>query len=117
MEASARRNRNAVQVLSPMLTFGAPIFNLYSSRLSVSFGPDLFGANRRAVESLQAQADATRDEYYAACPTLAAHAPPGRAWTSPGPQYRSAVLTAFQNVADALRALPRDADAVRADGT
>jgi outer membrane protein TolC len=35
--------------------------------------PDLFGAKRRAVESLQAQTDATRDEYYAADLTLAAN--------------------------------------------
>jgi NodT family efflux transporter outer membrane factor (OMF) lipoprotein len=70
---SASRNRNAVQVLSPTLTSGAPIFNLYTPQLSVSFVPDLFGANRRAVESLQAQADATRDEYDAAYLTLVAN--------------------------------------------
>ena len=34
-----------------------------------------------------------------------------------GAQYRLAVLTAFQNVADALRALAADGDAVRAAGT
>jgi len=70
---SASRNRNAVQVLSPTLASGAPIFNLFTPQLSVSFVPDLFGANRRAVESLQAQADASRDEYDAAYITLVAN--------------------------------------------
>ena len=60
-------------MLSPTLTSGAPIFNLFTPQLSVSFVPDLFGANRRAVESLQAQADASRDEYDAAYITLVAN--------------------------------------------
>ncbi len=67
------RNRNAVQVLAPTLSSGAPIFNLYTPQVSVSFVPDLFGANRRQVESLQASADASRDEYDAAYLTLAAN--------------------------------------------
>jgi NodT family efflux transporter outer membrane factor (OMF) lipoprotein len=67
------RNRNAVQVLAPTLSSGAPIFNLYTPQVSVSFVPDLFGANRRQVESLQATADASRDEYDAAYLTLAAN--------------------------------------------
>ena len=73
LNADASRNRNAVQVLAPTLTSGAPIFNLYTPQVSVSFIPDLFGANRRQVESLQATADASRDEYDAAYLTLAAN--------------------------------------------
>jgi NodT family efflux transporter outer membrane factor (OMF) lipoprotein len=73
LNADASRNRNAVQVLAPTLTSGAPIFNLYTPQVSVSFVPDLFGANRRQVESLQATADASRDEYDAAYLTLAAN--------------------------------------------
>jgi NodT family efflux transporter outer membrane factor (OMF) lipoprotein len=71
--AAASRNRNAVQVLSPTLTSGAAIFNLYTPQLSVSFVPDLLGGNRRAVESLNAQAQASADEYDAAYLSLAAN--------------------------------------------
>ncbi len=44
--------------------------------------------------------------------TASAQLEPGS--TLPAAQYRAAVLTAFQNVADALRALTTDGDAVRA---
>ena len=73
LTGDASRNRNAVQILAPTLTSGAPIFNLYTPQVSVSYIPDLFGANRRQVESLQATADASRDEYDAAYLTLAAN--------------------------------------------
>ena len=73
LTAAASRNRNAVQVLSPTLSSGTAIFNLYTPQVSVSFIPDLFGANRRQVESLQAQAQASGDEYDAAYLTLAAN--------------------------------------------
>jgi NodT family efflux transporter outer membrane factor (OMF) lipoprotein len=67
---SASKNRNAVQVLSPTLASGAAIFELYTPQLTVSFVPDLFGANRRQVESLQALQEASRYEYDAAYLTL-----------------------------------------------
>jgi NodT family efflux transporter outer membrane factor (OMF) lipoprotein len=67
------RNRNAVQVLAPTLTSGAATFNLFTPQLSVSYVPDLLGGNRRQVEALQAQADASRFEYDAAYITLAAN--------------------------------------------
>jgi NodT family efflux transporter outer membrane factor (OMF) lipoprotein len=70
---SATRNRDAVQVLSPTLTSGAATYSLYTPQLTISFVPDLFGANRRQVESLQAQADASRDEYDAAYLSLIAN--------------------------------------------
>ena len=38
--------------------FNAPVYyNFYTAQLSLSYVPDLFGGNRRQVESLQAQAD------------------------------------------------------------
>jgi NodT family efflux transporter outer membrane factor (OMF) lipoprotein len=70
---SASKNRNAVQVLAPTLTSGVATFNLYTPQLTVSYVPDLFGGNRRQVESLQAQADASRFEYDAAYISLAAN--------------------------------------------
>src|ERR1700683_1183353 len=73
LSGDASRNRNAVQVLAPTLSSGAPLFHLYTPQVSVSYVPDLFGANRRQVESLQAQAEASGDEYDAAYLTLAAN--------------------------------------------
>jgi NodT family efflux transporter outer membrane factor (OMF) lipoprotein len=72
-QASASRNRDAVQVLSPTLTSGASTYALYTPQLTVSFVPDLFGGNRRQVESLQALAEANRYEYDAAYLTLVAN--------------------------------------------
>ena len=39
---------------------GSPIFNLFTGQLNISYMPDVFGGNRRAIESLQAQADSQR---------------------------------------------------------
>jgi NodT family efflux transporter outer membrane factor (OMF) lipoprotein len=72
-QASATRNRDAVQVLSPTLTSGASSYSLYTPQLTVAFVPDLFGGNRRQVESLQALADVSRDQYDAAYLTLIAN--------------------------------------------
>jgi NodT family efflux transporter outer membrane factor (OMF) lipoprotein len=72
-QASASRNRDAVQVLSPTLASGVATYALYTPQLTVSFVPDLFGGNRRQVESLQALADANRYEYDAAYLTLIAN--------------------------------------------
>lgn len=54
------RQKNAVDVISPTLTSGAAIFNLYTAQLNVSYVPDVFGGTRRQVESLRAQAESQR---------------------------------------------------------
>jgi NodT family efflux transporter outer membrane factor (OMF) lipoprotein len=59
-EFDASRNRNATGVLAPDLASGTPLFNLFTPQVTVSFVPDIFGANRRQVESLAAQAGAAR---------------------------------------------------------
>jgi NodT family efflux transporter outer membrane factor (OMF) lipoprotein len=56
-ELSASRNLTAVSAVSPAGPNNEPYFSLVTPQLNVSFVPDVFGANRRAVESLQAQAD------------------------------------------------------------
>ncbi len=50
------RNKTATGSLSPSSASGSPYYNLQTAQLSVSFVPDVFGANRRAVEALAAQA-------------------------------------------------------------
>jgi outer membrane protein TolC len=46
--------------LSPTVSSGATIFNLYTAQVLVSYTFDVWGQNRRTVESLQAQADSQR---------------------------------------------------------
>jgi outer membrane protein TolC len=54
------RNQNAIGVLAPTLSSGTALFNLYTAQVSVTYVPDVFGVNRRQVESLAALADASR---------------------------------------------------------
>ncbi len=58
-------------VLSSPLENGSDLYTLTTTQVSVSYIPDLFGANRRAVESLVAQQDQQRFELEAARLTLA----------------------------------------------
>jgi NodT family efflux transporter outer membrane factor (OMF) lipoprotein len=67
------RQRNAVGVLAPTLSSGTALFNLYTAQVSVSYVPDVFGANRRQVESLAALAEASRFQLDATYLTLTAN--------------------------------------------
>lgn len=57
-------------VFSPALNSSALRYNLYSAQVTVGFTPDVFGGNRRAVESLRALAESQRFELEAAYVTL-----------------------------------------------
>jgi NodT family efflux transporter outer membrane factor (OMF) lipoprotein len=57
--ATASRNQNAVEP-APTLTSSVLLFNLYQAELNASWTLDVFGANRRTVEALKAQADSQR---------------------------------------------------------
>jgi NodT family efflux transporter outer membrane factor (OMF) lipoprotein len=72
-EFAASRNRDAVGVLSPTLNNGTPLYNLFTPQVTISYVPDVFGANRRAVESLAAQAEASRFQVEATYLTLTAN--------------------------------------------
>lgn len=67
------RQRDAVGTLSPTLASNATYYTLHTAQLSISYAPDVFGLNRRTVESLQAQADNQRYQLEAARLTLAAN--------------------------------------------
>lgn len=69
----ATRNRDAVGVLQPTLNSGTPLYNLFTPQVTISYVPDIFGANRRAVESLAAQAEAYRFQLDATYLTLTAN--------------------------------------------
>jgi NodT family efflux transporter outer membrane factor (OMF) lipoprotein len=66
------RQKFANTLASP-LSNNEELYSLTTTQLSVSYAPDLWGGNRRAVESLQAQADAQRFELEAARLTLASN--------------------------------------------
>jgi NodT family efflux transporter outer membrane factor (OMF) lipoprotein len=66
------RNQTAAS-LSPVPASGANIYNLYTAQLLVSYTFDVWGLNRRTVESLQALADVQRFEVEAAYLALTAN--------------------------------------------
>jgi NodT family efflux transporter outer membrane factor (OMF) lipoprotein len=69
----AQRQRDAVGVLAPTLASGTSLFNLFTPEVTVTYVPDVFGANRRQVESLAAEAEATRFQLDATYLTLTAN--------------------------------------------
>ena len=72
-EVSASRNLTPITAVSPASATGNPYYGLITPQLNVSFVPDVFGANRRAVESLQAQAENLRFQLEATYVTLTAN--------------------------------------------
>ncbi len=68
---SPSRQRNATGTLAPTLTSGTSVYTLYTAQLAISYAPDIFGLNRRTVESLEAQEDSERAQLRAAEVTLA----------------------------------------------
>ena len=67
---SPSRQKNPVGTISPTLSSGVPVYNLYTAQVSVSYVPDVFGGNRRQVESLNAQAEFQRFQLEATYLTL-----------------------------------------------
>ncbi|HET6905458.1 MAG TPA: efflux transporter outer membrane subunit [Rhodanobacteraceae bacterium] len=70
---SASRNKQSTS-LAPAPNFPAVpeefLYNLYTPQLNISYTPDVFGLNRRTVESLRAQENATRFQMLATYTTL-----------------------------------------------
>ena len=67
---SSDREQNAVGTLAPTLTSGTSIFTLHTAQIDVGYALDVFGANRRQVESLSASAEAQRFQMEATYLTL-----------------------------------------------
>jgi NodT family efflux transporter outer membrane factor (OMF) lipoprotein len=72
-EFDGSRNRDATGVLQPTLNSGSALYNLFTPQVTISYVPDIYGANRRAVESLAAQAEAARYQLDATYLTLTAN--------------------------------------------
>lgn len=66
---SATRQKQS-GALAPTPSTNASLYSLFTSQLSVSYAPDLFGLTRRTAESGQAQAEAARFQMLAAHITL-----------------------------------------------
>ncbi len=69
---SASRQRQSGQI-APALNSNAFLYNLFTPQVSVSYVPDVFGLNRRTVESLQAQEQEVRFQMIATYTTLTAN--------------------------------------------
>ena len=64
------RNKTATSTITPVANTGNPYYSLYTTGLGISYVPDVFGLNRRTVESLQAQAAMQRYQLEATYLTL-----------------------------------------------
>ena len=69
---SATRAKSSIDI-SPVTDTSALNYSVYTPQVSVSFVPDVFGLNRRTVESLGAQEQATRFALVATHITLSAN--------------------------------------------
>jgi NodT family efflux transporter outer membrane factor (OMF) lipoprotein len=67
------RQRDAVGTLAPTLASNATYYTLHTAQLNIAYAPDVFGLNRRTIESLQAQADNQQFQLEAARLTLASN--------------------------------------------
>jgi len=66
---SASRQRQSGQI-APTPNSNAFLYNLFTPEVSISYVPDVFGLNRRTMESLQAQEQGVRFQMIAAYTTL-----------------------------------------------
>ncbi len=67
---SASRQQDPPGALAPVPSNNAFLYNLFTPQVSVSYAPDLFGLNRRTLESAQAQEQAVRFQTIATQVTL-----------------------------------------------
>ena len=70
---SLTREKDPGAALAPVPSNDALLYTLATPQLSVSYVPDVFGLNKRTVESLAAQEQATRYEMVAVDITLSAN--------------------------------------------
>jgi len=70
---SASREHDPPGALAPVPSNNAFLYNLFTPQLSISYVPDVFGLNRRTVESLKAQEQAARYQMIAVDITLSSN--------------------------------------------
>ena len=70
---SASREQDPSGALAPVPSSNAFLYDLFTPQVSVSFVPDVFGLNRRTVESVRAQEQAVRYQLIATDITLSSN--------------------------------------------
>src|ERR1019366_1132446 len=70
---SASRHQDPSGTLAPVPSSNAYLYNLFTPQVSVSYSPDVFGLNRRSMESLKAQEQGVRFQMIATYTTLTAN--------------------------------------------
>ncbi len=70
---SATREQDPPGSLAPVPASNASLYNLFTPQVSVSYSPDVFGLNRRTMESAQAQERGVRFQMLATYTTLTAN--------------------------------------------
>jgi NodT family efflux transporter outer membrane factor (OMF) lipoprotein len=70
LDVSDSRNRTPTAALTPVAASGKPTYSLFTGKVTVSYAPDVFGLNRRTVESNAAQVDSQLYQLEAAYLTL-----------------------------------------------
>src|SRR6202007_3145424 len=70
---SASRQKAATADLTVPTNSGNPFFTLHTAQLTIAYVPDVFGLNRRTVESLEATAESQRLQLEATYLTLTAN--------------------------------------------
>ncbi len=70
---SATRQKDPPATLAPVPSSNAFQYNLFTPQVSVSYSPDVFGLNRRSMESLKAQEQGVRFQMIATYTTLTAN--------------------------------------------
>ncbi len=73
VDASASRNATSTASLAPVAANNQRIYSLDTGALTVSYALDVFGLNRRTIESAAAQAESQRFELEAAYLTLSSN--------------------------------------------
>lgn len=67
---SANRHQDPPGALAPVPSSNAYLYNLFTPQVTVSSSPDVFGANRRSVESIKAMEQSVRFQMIATYTTL-----------------------------------------------
>jgi NodT family efflux transporter outer membrane factor (OMF) lipoprotein len=108
-DVSVNREK-ASATLSPPLSTNALFFSLYQTQLTASWAPDIFGANRRQVESLKALADAQRFRVEATYLALTANVVAAAIQEGALRSQINAIQSVIQSTSDTLEILHRQLD-------
>jgi NodT family efflux transporter outer membrane factor (OMF) lipoprotein len=70
---SASKNETSTGSVAPIAANYKPFYSLYTGQVTISYAPDVFGLNRRTIESMAAQADNQSCQLEAAYVTLSSN--------------------------------------------